>query len=81
MEKEQQEKNKLKREIEDCLRAYYLALIEMKHPDNALRKDDGFDNCYNFVKDVIIAISQNVHLGRQILLCLTDRSSLSSLFV
>lgn len=67
IEKEQQEKVKLKKEIEDHLTFYYQTLIEAQDSTNILVKDDGFENCYNFVKDVLIGVSQNITIAHCLL--------------
>lgn len=60
VEKEQQEKIKLKREIEDSIRSHHALSIEIREPKAELLKDEGFGNCYNFIKDVIVGISSQV---------------------
>lgn len=44
-------------------------------------RDEGFDNCYNFIKDVIITISTNYCLGKLIILLADPSSALPSLVV
>ena len=36
--------------------------------DGEITNDDGFGNCYNFVKDVMLSICKNAELGLRILL-------------
>ena len=50
----------MKREIEQSIRAYNTQSIEIKQAKAELLKDEGFGNCYNFIKDVIIGISTNI---------------------
>ena len=35
--------------------------------DGKITNDDGFGNCYNFVKDVVLTICKDVELGFKIL--------------
>ena len=44
-------------------------------------KEEGFDNCYNFIKDVVITISTNHHLGKLILLLAEPKTALPALVV
>lgn len=81
VEKEQQEKIKLKREIEDSIRSYHALSIEIKDPKAELLKDEGFGNCYNFIKDVIIGISTNTALGMKIIYLAEEQSTLVKLII
>lgn len=81
MEKEQQEKIKLKREIEDSIRSHHALSIEIREPRAELLKDEGFGNCYNFIKDVIVGISSQIELGRQVIFLAQEHSSLVPLII
>ena len=50
-------------------------------PGGEVLRDEGFDNCYNFIKDVIITISTNYCLGKLIILLADPSSALPSLVV
>lgn len=81
VEKEQQEKIKLKREIEDSVRNYHSLSIEIREAKAELLKDEGFGNCYNFIKDVIVGISSQVELGKQVIFLAQEHSSLIYLVI
>ena len=81
VEKEQQQKIKLKREIEQSIRSHHSLSIEIREPKAHLLKDEGFGNCYNFIKDVIIGISLEVQLGRQVVFLAEEHSSLIHLII
>jgi hypothetical protein len=81
VEKEQQEKIKLKREIEDSIRSYHSLTIEIREPRAELLKDEGFGNCYNFIKDVVIGISTSILLGKKIVYLAEDQSTLVNLII
>lgn len=81
VEKEQQEKIKLKREIEESIRSHHSLSIEIRQPKAELLKDEGFGNCYNFIKDVIVGISMQIDLGRQVIFLAQDQSSLIHLVI
>jgi hypothetical protein len=81
VEKEQQEKVKLKREIEELVRCYHRQAIELYSPGSELLKEEGFDNCYNFIKDVVVTLSSDHRLGKLILFLAEDNLQLASLVV
>ena len=66
LEREQREKVKIKKDIEENIQAYYSVIIEKKGLGSVL-KDDNLGNSYNFVKDLVLSLSRDVALGVEIL--------------
>ena len=66
LERQQREKNKIKKEIDEKINSYFEIWVESQK-NGKITNDDGFGNCYNFVKDIVLTICKDVTLGFKIL--------------
>lgn len=62
LEREQREKAKIKKDIETSIQSYYSVIVEKKGL-GVVVKEDKLGNSYNFIKEIVMALSEDITLG------------------